>query len=104
MKRPDHPGFRERIADLITAEFLIAFCLIAFFAVAFFRFPSREMIGALIAGFAGGWGYFLGNANGQRRAQDQAIDATAITGVAARALSAALSERSALNSTQEQAQ
>lgn len=54
-------------------ELIIAFAVIGLFAFAFAQDPADEtMKGALIAGFAGAWGFFLGSSNGARRANDRA--------------------------------
>lgn len=57
-------------------RFLIALAIIALFAWAFARESDSDtrklMIGALIAAFAGAWGYYLGSSSTASRANDRA--------------------------------
>lgn len=50
-------------------RFVIAYTIIIGFAVAYIWNPSDTMNGALIAAFAGAWGYYLGSSSvtGQQR-------------------------------------
>jgi hypothetical protein len=52
------------------ARFVIAYTIILLFAGAYVFHPSETMNGALIAGFAGAWGYFLGSSSGAAKASD----------------------------------
>lgn len=50
-------------------RFIISMTIIAGFAVAYIHEPSETMNGALIAGFAGAWGYWLGSSSGARESR-----------------------------------
>lgn len=78
-----------RLLDRATAEFFIALLIIIAFLVAYFVKASEQMEGTLIAAFAGAWGYYLGNAIGQRRALEQAGDSTSLARSAVRGMSRA---------------
>lgn len=60
----------------IDPRFLVAMLIIALFAWAFAREGDKDtrnlMVGALIAAFAGAWGYYLGSSNTSARANDRA--------------------------------
>lgn len=61
-------------------KLFVAFSIIGLFGWAFARNPTDEvMIGALIAAFAGAWGYYLGSSNTASRANDRADNATQLT-------------------------
>lgn len=61
-------------------RFLVALAIIGLFAWAFAREGDKDtrnlMVGALIAAFAGAWGYYLGSSNNAVRANDRADKAT----------------------------
>jgi hypothetical protein len=52
-------------------KFVIAYTIILGFAVAYIHNPSETMNGALIAAFAGAWGYYLGSSNSSNIIRDQ---------------------------------
>lgn len=52
-------------------RFLIAYTIILGFAVAYIHNPSDTMNGALIAAFAGAWGYYLGSSSSATIVRDQ---------------------------------
>lgn len=52
-------------------RFIIAYSIIAGFFVAYVFNPSETMNGALIAAFAGAWGYFLGSSNSSNVVREQ---------------------------------
>jgi hypothetical protein len=58
------------------AKLLIAGTIIALFASAYLRESDKDtrnlMVGALIAAFAGAWGYYLGSSSGVGKANDRA--------------------------------
>jgi len=61
-------------------KFVIAYTIILGFAAAYICNPSDTMNGALIAAFAGAWGYYLGSSNGssqQRENTSKALDLAA---------------------------
>lgn len=61
-----------RIAErIVEPKFLIAFTIIAGFGYAYAQEPDETMKGALIAGFAGAWGYYLGSSNSSNHIRDQ---------------------------------
>jgi hypothetical protein len=49
----------------------IALIIILAFFAAYFHDPSQVMQGALIAAFAGAWGYYLGSSKGAAENRDQ---------------------------------
>lgn len=58
-------------------KFIIAYTIILGFAGAYINEPSETMTGALIAAFAGAWGYYLGSSNSSnevRKQVGQALD------------------------------
>ncbi len=57
--------------DLLNPRFIVAYTIIMGFAVAYIHRPSDTMNGALIAAFAGAWGYYLGSSNGTSQIRDQ---------------------------------
>jgi hypothetical protein len=56
---------------ILDPRFLIAYTIILGFAVAYIYNPSDTMNGALIAAFAGAWGYYLGSSSSAGLARDQ---------------------------------
>ncbi len=61
-------------------RFVIAFTIILLFAGAYIFHPSETMNGALIAAFAGAWGFYLGSSSGAAKNADnvgKALDAAA---------------------------
>jgi hypothetical protein len=52
-------------------RFVIAYTIILGFMAAYIYNPSETMNGALIAAFAGAWGYFLGSSNSSNAVRDQ---------------------------------
>jgi len=52
-------------------KFIIAYTIILGFAAAYIWNPSETMNGALIAAFAGAWGYYLGSSNSSNQIRDQ---------------------------------
>lgn len=51
-------------------RFVVAFTIILLFAGAYIFHPSETMNGALIAAFAGAWGFYLGSSSGAAKASD----------------------------------
>lgn len=91
-------GLDNRSLARVTFERLdprlfIAFTIIGLFAWAFAETDDRDaknlMIGALIAAFAGAWGYYLGSSNSANQANDRAARAVELGHDALRALPAA---------------
>jgi hypothetical protein len=81
----DRMGERRALrgtSRFVTPQFLIALILISMFARAFEKSDDKDvrnlMVGALIAAFAGAWGYFLGSSNASGRANDRADAGLAI--------------------------
>ena len=66
----------QQTAKGFDARLLIAGTIIALFAIAFLRETDKDtrnlMVGALIAAFAGAWGYYLGSSSGASKAADRA--------------------------------
>lgn len=64
------------------SRLLIAATIIGLFAAAFFRETDKDtrnlMVGALIAAFAGAWGFYLGSSNNANKADDRAEASTAL--------------------------
>jgi hypothetical protein len=61
-------------------RFVIAMSIILLFAGAYIADPDATMRGALIAAFAGSWGYYLGSSSGSAKSADnlgKALDAAA---------------------------
>lgn len=52
-------------------KFVIAYTIILGFAAAYIFHPSETMNGALIAAFAGAWGYYLGSSNSSNAVREQ---------------------------------
>lgn len=52
-------------------RFVIAYTIIVGFAAAYVHNPDDTMKGALIAAFAGAWGYFLGSSSSSGVIRDQ---------------------------------
>ena len=53
-------------------RFVIAYTIILLFAGAYVFKPTDTMNGALIAAFAGAWGWYLGSSSGAAKASDNA--------------------------------
>ncbi|WP_088183565.1 hypothetical protein [Sphingobium sp. Z007] len=68
-------GFRD-------PKFIIAYTIIIGFAAAYIHNPDDTMKGALIAAFAGAWGYYLGSSNGSNVVREQVGQALAIAAAA----------------------
>lgn len=51
---------------------VIAMAIIGMFGAAYIHNPDDTMKGALIAAFAGAWGFYLGSSNGARSANARA--------------------------------
>lgn len=61
-------------------RFIIAYTIILLFTGAYIYHPDETMTGALIAAFAGAWGYFLGSSSTASKASDntgKALDVAA---------------------------
>lgn len=52
-------------------KFIIAYTIIGGFFTAYIFNPSETMNGALIAAFAGAWGYYLGSSNSSNVVREQ---------------------------------
>lgn len=52
-------------------KFVIAYTIVIGFAAAYVYNPSDTMNGALIAAFAGAWGYYLGSSNSSNHVRAQ---------------------------------
>lgn len=52
-------------------KFAIAYTIITAFFVAYINDPSETMNGALIAAFAGAWGYYLGSSSSSGQIREQ---------------------------------
>jgi hypothetical protein len=52
-------------------KFIIAYTIIVGFGAAYIFHPSDTMNGALIAAFAGAWGYYLGSSNSSSEVRGQ---------------------------------
>lgn len=52
-------------------RFVVAYTIIVGFAVAYIHNPSDTMNGALIAAFAGAWGFYLGSSSGASEIRGQ---------------------------------
>lgn len=52
-------------------RFVIAYTIILGFSAAYVFNPSDTMNGALIAAFAGAWGYYLGSSNSSNAVREQ---------------------------------
>lgn len=59
------------MSSFVDPKFVIAYTIILGFAAAFVHDPSETMTGALIAAFAGAWGYFLGSSNSSNQVREQ---------------------------------
>lgn len=74
----------------LDARMFVAFGIIGMFGYAFFREANQDvknlMVGALIAAFAGSWGYYLGSSNTATRANDRADANTALASEAMKRL------------------
>lgn len=76
------------LLDRFTIEALIAVGIVVLFAVAYFAFPTQQKEGALIAGFAGAWGYYLGSSSGSKKSADQVGESISLTRAVVRGQSA----------------
>jgi hypothetical protein len=56
-------------------RFVIAYTIIALFAGAYVFNPSDTMNGALIAAFAGAWGWYLGSSSGAAKGAENTAKA-----------------------------
>jgi len=64
------------ITELISARFIIAFSIIWLFGYAYLDDPTDDtMKGALIAAFAGAWGFYLGSTITNHQMRNQVGDA-----------------------------
>jgi uncharacterized membrane protein len=70
---------RPSLAD---PRFIVAYTIILGFAGAYINNPSDTMTGALIAGFAGAWGYYLGSSNSSSAVREQVGKALEIAAAA----------------------
>ena len=59
------------MSDWKEPRFVIAYTIITGFFVAYVFNPSETMNGALIAAFAGAWGYFLGSSSSSHQVREQ---------------------------------
>lgn len=57
--------------DIVEPRFIIAYSIIIGFAIAYAHNPDDTMKGALIAAFAGAWGYYLGSSNSSNTVREQ---------------------------------
>jgi hypothetical protein len=62
-------------AGFYDPRFVVAAAILAGFAAAYIHNPSETMNGAMIAAFAGAWGYYLGSSNSSNKIRDQVGDA-----------------------------
>jgi hypothetical protein len=58
-------------AGFYDPKFVVAAFILAGFAGAYVHNPSETMTGAIIAAFAGAWGYYLGSSNSSNAIRDQ---------------------------------
>ena len=59
------------MSGFLDPKFAIAYTIILGFAAAYIWNPSETMNGALIAAFAGAWGYYLGSSNSSNQVREQ---------------------------------
>lgn len=59
------------MTGFLDPKFAIAYTIILGFAAAYIWNPSETMNGALIAAFAGAWGYYLGSSNSSNVVREQ---------------------------------
>lgn len=59
------------MTGFLDPKFAIAFTIILGFAAAYVHSPDDTMKGALIAAFAGAWGYYLGSSNSSNQVREQ---------------------------------
>lgn len=77
----------RRMIESADPKLFVAFAIIGLFAWAFAENPTDEtFVGALIAAFAGAWGYYLGSSNTASRANDRADRSVEIAHEAMKAL------------------
>jgi hypothetical protein len=60
------------MTPFLDPKFVIAYTIILGFALAYIHEPSETMNGALIAAFAGAWGFYLGSSNSSSVIREQA--------------------------------
>lgn len=86
-------GILDRLPGWPSEQFLIAVGILSLFAISYASNTNDETLkGALIAGFAGAWGYFLGSSDAGKRAGDRADKAIEVAHETARALPSHKSE------------
>jgi len=59
------------MSELINPKFIIAYSIVLGFAAAYVNNPDDTMNGALIAAFAGAWGFYLGSSNSSNQVREQ---------------------------------
>jgi hypothetical protein len=59
------------VSPFLDPKFLIAYTIILGFGAAYIHKPDDTMNGALIAAFAGAWGYYLGSSNSSNAVREQ---------------------------------
>jgi hypothetical protein len=82
----------RRLIESADPRLFIALAIIAGFFVAYLRETDRDtrnlMVGAIIAAFAGAWGYYLGNSNNAAKAGERSDQATQLANEAIKRLPA----------------
>lgn len=82
----------DRLPGWPSEQFVIAVAILGLFAGSYFSEADKDtrnlMVGALIAAFAGAWGYFLGSSNSAQKAGDRTDQALALGRDAVKALPA----------------
>ncbi|MBA2717736.1 MAG: hypothetical protein H0U52_00645 [Chloroflexi bacterium] len=82
----------DRLPGWPSEQFIIAVAILGLFAGAYIDEADKDtrnlMVGALIAAFAGAWGYFLGSSNSAQKAGDRTDQALALGRDAVKALPA----------------
>lgn len=69
----------DRFPGWPSEQFVIAMTVVLLFGFAYVRNPGNDTLeGALIAGFAGAWGYFLGSSDAGKRAGERADKVTVL--------------------------
>ena len=64
--------YLHRQSGKFDARFIVAMTVIGLFAWAYAENPTDDtLLGALIAGFAGAWGFYLGSAKVNQEAREQ---------------------------------
>lgn len=59
------------MSALLDPKFIVAYTIILVFVGAYAYHPTETMTGAIIAAFAGAWGYYLGSSNSSNAVRDQ---------------------------------